>query len=153
MARPIETQWNISVLRKKLRASCDGKLHPKAVEGLALFDARKYWHAHEALETAWLEEPGPVRHLYRGILQAGVVYLHAERLNYRGVIKVYQRCRKWLDPFPEQCRGLEIGQLRADLEAVYAAVIDLGPERLNELDHALLKPIIRRPPENHHLLK
>lgn len=139
--------------QEEIAASCTGKLHPKAAEGLALFDAKKYWHAHEALETAWLEEPGPVRHLYRGILQAGVVYLHAERVNYRGVIKVYKRCRKWLDPFPARCRGLDIGQLRADLETVYDAVVALGPERLHELDHALLKPIIRHAPASRHLRK
>jgi predicted metal-dependent hydrolase len=125
----------------EIAASCTGGLHPKAEEGLALFNARQYWHAHEALETAWLEEPGPVRHLYRGILQAGVVYLHAERKNYRGVVKVYKRCRKWLDPFPAHCRGLNIEQLRNDLEAVYVAIVALGPDHLDQFDQSLLKPI------------
>ena len=126
---------------KEIAASCSGGLHPQAEAGLALFDARRYWHAHEALETAWLEEPGPVRHLYRGILQAGVVYLHAERKNYRGVVKVYKRCRRWLDPFPAHCRGLDIEQLRKDLEDLYSAVITLGPDQLDQLDPTLFKKI------------
>ncbi len=112
-----------------------------AVRGFELFDARQYWHAHEALETAWLEEPGPVRDLYRGVLQAGVVYLHVQRANYRGAIKVYNRCRRWLDPFPEQCRGLNIGPLRRDLQKVYETVCELGPDNLDRFNLELLKPI------------
>jgi predicted metal-dependent hydrolase len=124
-----------------LPAACTGDLHPMAVRGFELFDARQYWHAHEALETAWLEEPGPVRDLYRGVLQAGVVYLHVQRENYRGAVKVYHRCRRWLDPFPDHCRGLNVGQLRQDLETVFNTVNKLGPAQLNRFDHTLLKPI------------
>ncbi|HRQ33635.1 MAG TPA: DUF309 domain-containing protein, partial [Anaerolineales bacterium] len=57
-------------------------LHPSAIEGLRLFNNGKYFEAHEALETAWLEERGKIRDLYRGILQVGVAYLHITRGNY-----------------------------------------------------------------------
>ena len=116
-----------------------------AVRGIELFDARKYWHAHEALEEAWLEEQGPVRHLYRGILQGGVVYLHAERKNFAGVMKVYARCRRWLDPFPDLCRGIDVAQLRTDLNVLFREARRLGPDRLDELDPDLFKPITRAP--------
>ncbi len=114
-----------------------------ALRGIELFDAQKYWHAHEALEEAWLEEDGPIRHLYRGILQGGVVYLHAQRGNYRGVMKVYARCRRWLDPFPARCRGIDVEQLRKDLRSLFQEARRLGPERLDELDAGLYKPIQR----------
>jgi predicted metal-dependent hydrolase len=131
-----------------LQRACVGELHPLALRGFKLFDERQYWHAHEALEAAWLEEPGPVRDLYRGILQAGVVYLHVQRENYAGAVKVYKRCRRWLDPFPKHCRGLDIGQLRADLEAVYLTVRVLGPDSLDRFDEGLLRPItwVSQPP-------
>ena len=54
-------------------SDCNEPLHPKAVEGLELFNRGHYFEAHEALEAAWREETHPVRELYRGILQAGVV--------------------------------------------------------------------------------
>src|SRR6185503_4609752 len=54
---------------------CSAPLHPQAAEGLRLFNAGKYFEAHEALEDAWNEEAGPVRDLYRGVLQIAVVYL------------------------------------------------------------------------------
>ena len=128
---------------EEIQTACHGELHPMALKGLTLFDSQDYWHAHEALEAAWLEEPSSVRHLYRGILQAGVVDLHAQRRNYRGVIKVYRRCRRWLDPFPDRCRGLDIGTLRADLEALHTEVHRLGPERMGDLDQLLFKPVQR----------
>lgn len=121
---------------------CQGGLHPLAIIGFQHFNAGEYWLAHEALEDAWLAEPGQVRHLYRGILQAGVVYLHVQRANYRGALKVYLRSQRWLTPFPEVCCGIQVGQLRRDLEIVIQEVRRLGPIRLVEFDPGLLKPLV-----------
>lgn len=120
---------------------CFGQIHPMAVKGIELFNAGYYWKAHEALEEAWLDEVGEVRHLYRGILQAGVTYLHVERNNYRGAIKVYQRSLRWLTPFPDICRGINIGQLKADLNQVIAEINRLGQDHMDKFDRSLLKPI------------
>ncbi len=116
-------------------------LHPKAIQGMEFFNRGHYFEAHEALEAAWREEPGRVRDLYRGILQVGVVYLHITNQNYPGAIKVYQRCQKWLQPWPETCRGIEVGQLRQDLEAAVQVLQELGPQRMAAFDTTLLKPI------------
>jgi predicted metal-dependent hydrolase len=122
-------------------ADCLDPLHPQAIRGLELFNQGRYFEAHEALEAAWLAETGPVRDLYRGILQVGVVYLHITQYNYPGAIKVYQRCRKWLLPWPETCRGVEVGRLRQDLENAVAALQRLGPRHILEFDASLLKPV------------
>jgi uncharacterized protein len=122
-------------------AGCHGPLHPKALEGMDLFNLGLFFEAHEALEVAWRDESGPVRDLYRGILQVGVVYLHITRRNYPGAIKVYQRCQKWLQRWPETCRGVSVGQLRQDLDAVITALQDLGPRHIADFDLTLLKPV------------
>lgn len=121
---------------------CQGTLHPMALEGLRLFNARQYWKAHEALEKAWLEEPGEIRFLYQGILQAGVTYLHIQNLNYRGAMKVYARSRRWLAPFPDNCRGINLGQLRQDLETAVSQVQALGPGRIGDFNPGLFKPVV-----------
>jgi len=108
---------------------------------MELFNLGHYFEAHEALEAAWRDESGPVRDLYRGILQVSVVYLHITRQNYPGAIKVYQRCRKWLQVWPESCRGVSVGQLRQDLEAVISALKELGPGHIAGFDLSLLKPV------------
>ncbi len=121
---------------------CQGGLHPSAVEGFHLFNARQYWKAHEALETAWLEEAGEIRHVYRGILQIAVTYLHITRANYPGAVKVYQRSKKWLDPFPEFCRGIHLGELQHDAAAAMAEVLRLGEGHIGEVNLDLLKPLV-----------
>jgi len=120
---------------------CQGSLHPQAIHGMELFNQGRYFEAHEALEAAWRAETGPVRDLYRGILQVGVVYLHITQYNYPGALKVYQRCRKWLQPWPETCRGVAVGQLRQDLELVMNAMQALGPQQIASFDISLLKPV------------
>ena len=121
---------------------CEGPLPPKAIEGLELFNRGRYWEAHEALEAAWRAETGPVRELYRGVLQAGVVYLHITRQNYAGAMKVYRRSQKWLTIWPDICRGIAIGQLQKDLQRAILEVQALGPDRMAEFDLSLLKPVV-----------
>ena len=125
---------------------CDGALPQKAIEGLELFNRGRYWLAHEALEAAWRAEKGPIRELYRGVLQAGVVYLHVTRRNYAGALKVYRRSQKWLTLWPDTCRGIAVGQLQRDLERVILEVQALGPDRMAEFDLSLLKPVVFQAP-------
>jgi hypothetical protein len=120
---------------------CIGSLHPHALEGLRLFNAGKYFEAHEALETAWRAEENEIRDLYQGILQAGVFYLHVTQGNYAGAIKVYERSHKRLKIWPEKCRGISVGRLCADLDRALEELRRLGPERIGEFDRGLLRPI------------
>ena len=121
---------------------CDGTLHPRAREGLMLFNKGKYFKAHEELEAAWKEEKGKIRELYQGILEAGVTYLHITRGNYAGAIKVYGRSMRWLRQWPETCRGVEVRRLQSDLTAAIEEVKRLGVERINEFNRDLLKPVV-----------
>jgi uncharacterized protein len=121
---------------------CNGTLHPRACEGLILFNEGKYFEAHEELESAWRDERGKVRELYQGILEAGVTYLHITRGNYAGAVKVYGRSMRWLRQWPETCRGVEVGQLRNDLDAAIEEIKRLGEERIAEFNRDLLKPVI-----------
>jgi hypothetical protein len=107
-----------------------------------LINKGEYFEAHEELEAAWKEETGTIRELYQGILQAAVTYLHITRGNYPGAVKVYGRSMRWLKNWPETCRGIEVGQLRRDMEAVLAEVHNLGENRLAQFDRSLLKPVI-----------
>jgi hypothetical protein len=122
-------------------ADCTGIVHPMAIEGFRLFNQGHYWEAHEALETVWRDEEGEIRHLYQGVLQVGVTYLHITRKNFPGAVKVYSRCQRLLIPFPPVCRGVQIGLLREDAARAMAEVVRLGPNGLDQFDLALLKPL------------
>jgi uncharacterized protein len=122
-------------------SDCTGTLHPQAKDGLRLFNAREFFEAHEALESAWNAEEGTARNLYRGILQTAVVYLHITRRNYNGAVKVYERSEKWLAGIPDICQGVHVGELREDAETVMKEVQRLGAERIAEFNFDLLKPV------------
>ena len=120
---------------------CNAPLHPRAVEGLRLFNAGHYFEAHEALEDAWNAEPGMVRDLYRGILQIAVVYLHITRRNFAGAVKVYGRSQRWMKGWPAVCRGIQVEELRQNAAEAMNRIARLGKERIGEFDVAALKPI------------
>jgi hypothetical protein len=127
----------------EINNACANELHPKAVEGIGLFNAGKYWEAHEALEEAWKYEMGTIRALYKGILQVGVMYLHIERGNYRGAMKLHKRCLVWLNPWPNKCCELDIGEIKRNVQAVLEAAVELGPKNISQFDLSLLKQITK----------
>ena len=120
---------------------CSAPLHPAASRGLTLFNAGEYFEAHEALESAWRDEPGSVRILYQGILQAAVTYLHIQNVNFDGAIKVAERAALKLDQCPDSCRSVDVAALRSDLANVVAALFRLGPQRIRSFDQTLFKPV------------
>jgi predicted metal-dependent hydrolase len=124
-----------------LQTACREPLSAVAMEGIELHNQGEYFEAHEALELAWKDDRGAGRDLYRGLVQVSVAYLQIERGNYRGAVKMCLRVRHWLDPLPDSCRGVDVAHLRRSVEAFYDALDSLGPERLDELDPALLQPI------------
>ncbi|HEY6073960.1 MAG TPA: DUF309 domain-containing protein, partial [Anaerolineales bacterium] len=87
-------------------------------------------------------EKGPLRDLYRGILQIAVTYLHITRNNYDGAVKVYGRSQKWMRAWQETCLGIDIDSLKTDAENVMAEVQRLGRTGLGNFDKALLRPIV-----------
>jgi predicted metal-dependent hydrolase len=132
--------------QEEIGCACSGTLPVLVIKGLELFNAHEYFEAHESLETAWRQEPGPIRELYRGILQVSVAYYHLLRKNYAGARKVFQRCHKWLEPFPDICRGIDLAGFRQDYLRVEAEIIRLGPDHLGGFNPLLLKHIQYKSP-------
>jgi predicted metal-dependent hydrolase len=124
-----------------LSDDCAAPLHPAAINGLALFNVGEYFEAHEALESAWRDETGPIRELYQGVLQVAVCYLHIQRGNYEGALKVGARCQPKLAAWSDHCRGVDIAQLRHDLNSVLDALQKMGPTQIGLFDQLLFKTI------------
>jgi len=122
-------------------SDCTGTLHPRAREGLRLFNKGEYFEAHEALEDAWNAEEGDTKKLYRGVLQIAVVYLHITRGNYDGALKVYDRSQKWLNGLPEVCKGIHVCELLNDAKIIVTEIQRLGKDGIAKFDLSLLKPI------------
>ena len=127
----------------RLVDQCAEPLPPPAREAIALFNAGEYYRQHDLLEALWMAEPGPVRDLYRGILQVGVAYYHITQGNRRGALKMLLRSAQWLARLPDVCRGVDIAQLRADANRVRAALEAADAADTARFDRSLLKPIRR----------
>ncbi len=123
------------------RDECDQPLPSLVREGLVLFNRGAFFEQHELLEEAWLAEPGPLRDLYRGILQVGVGFLHLGRSNYRGARNLLGYGIERLAPFEPHCSGVDVGALRSAAQACRAEVERLGPERLGEFDRAKIPKV------------
>lgn len=124
-----------------LEETCRERLSSLAVHGLELFNSGQYFEAHEALEHAWNKDHTPGRELYRAILQIAVAYLQIERGNYKGAVKMFLRVRQWISPLPDRCRGVDVGQLKADANQVYLALIAGGQEGIQHFDRRLFRPV------------
>lgn len=121
--------------------ACEGVLLPEAVVGIGAFNRGAFYEAHDGLEAAWVADRGPGRDFYRAILQIAIAYYQIERGNYRGAVKMLLRVRQWLEPLPEVCRGVDVGRLREDVARVHGALVELGVDRVGEVDRGLFRPV------------
>jgi uncharacterized protein len=94
-----------------------GEAPPELDEGIRLFNEGRWFEAHEVLERAWLAEPGPLRHLYQGILQVGVGLHHARRGNVHGGLRLLDRGMARLAPFEPDRLGVDVARLVRDAAA------------------------------------
>jgi hypothetical protein len=120
------------------RARCDEPPSPDLLLAVAQFNACEYFECHETLEALWNAEPDVIRTLYKGVLQVGVGCYHLLRGNYRGATLKLQSGAEYLKPFAPGCLGLDVASLIADARRLRAAIVAAGPERLAEVDLALL---------------
>ncbi len=124
-----------------LAEQCAEPLPPLALRGLQEFNRGEYYECHETLEEAWMAETRPIRDLYRVILQVSVAYYQILRGNYNGAHKMFLRAVQWFAPLPDQCMGVDIAALRADVAAVRIHLQALGAANIANFDRTLLKPI------------
>jgi rubrerythrin len=52
-----------------------------------------------------------------------------------------ERSIKLLKDYPDICRGIQVGKLKNDLDAVIQEVKRLGVERINEFEQSLFKDV------------
>lgn len=128
-------------LMEQLDCECQEALPPLAVRGVEKFNAREYYPQHDLFEEQWVHTIGPVRDLYRAILQVGVAYYQIERGNHRGALKMLLRSVQWLSIIPDVCQGVDIKQLRDNSYRVRAELERMNPQDIAQFDRTLLKPL------------
>lgn len=127
--------------QQAIAAACQEPLADLARQGIVKFNAGLYYQCHDDLEEAWNQDQTPGRDLYRCILQIGIALYQIERENYRGAVKMLLRVRQWLEPLPEICRGVNVGKLRHNTQAIHHELLKLGEEKLGEFNWELVESI------------
>lgn len=93
------------------------------IEGVALFNAGRFFEAHEVWEIVWKRTTGAEKTLVQGLIQAAAALVHVERGNLRGAQSVSAKARVRLTSLPDIDDGIAIGELvRAMDEAIAAAL-------------------------------
>lgn len=101
----------------------------------AEFNSGLFYECHESLEEVWQEERGPVRDLYKGLIQVAAAFVHLSRGNYAGAERLCRTAIGYLAPYrSEGALGFDVEQICRDAEDAYARIQALGPERIREFD-------------------
>jgi hypothetical protein len=88
---------------------------PRFLEFLRLYNAAEYYESHETLEDLWLDEHGPLRPFYQGMIQYSTAFLHLEKGNLSGCRKLLIQAKGKLSAYPDICHGI-------DLRVVHGAI-------------------------------
>lgn len=103
---------------------------PEAFErAVELFDAQRFFEAHEFLEWIWKHpDVDPVdRDFWKGVTQVAVGGVHTQRRNARGALTLLERAAGYLAPYPTPHRGVRTADLAAAALRLAAAVRREGP--------------------------
>jgi uncharacterized protein len=101
--------------------------------GITLFNARKFFEAHEVWEELWLAELEPEKTFLQGLIQLAAAFHHHGRGNSRGTQSLLAAGLAKLEHFPVDHRGLELAKLLTEAKScaeMLGAGKDLGALKL-----------------------
>lgn len=96
----------------------------KLAEGIALFNAKEFFRAHEVWEELWFVSRGNDKKFLQGLIQLAAAFHHQVRGNSSGAASLLKTSCAKLAEFPDLKWGIDLRDLR---------------DRLNEWQTALLE--------------
>lgn len=85
-------------------------------EFIRLFNERKYFEAHEILESRWRRETGAARDFYHGLIQIAAAFVHVQKQNPKGAERLFQSSLGYLSKYFPEYLGLNLEQLYKDIK-------------------------------------
>lgn len=90
-------------------------MDPAVARGINLFNTRKFFEAHEALEEVWLKAHGDEKLLLHGLIQVAAAFHHHTRHNQAGFRSLLEKGSRKLDRFGAHKSGIDLAALRQEL--------------------------------------
>ncbi len=81
---------------------------PRLLKGIEEFNGGLYFECHESLEEVWLEDHGPDREFYQGIIQISAGYFKWEQGVLIGAIKLWRTGSAKLIKYPSVHLGVDL---------------------------------------------
>ena len=92
-------------------------MEQEIIEGIRLFNARRYFEAHEALEAVWLKATGDRKAFLHGLIQVAAAFHHYTRGNAAGFRSLLAKGSSKLEPFGTEFEGVDLASLRRQLQS------------------------------------
>lgn len=92
-------------------------MDPAIAEGLRLFNSRKFFEAHEALEAVWLRASGDDKFFLHGLIQVAAAFHHHSRHNPAGFRSLLEKGYRKLERSGDSKGGIDVEGLRRQLQS------------------------------------
>ena len=102
---------------------------PSVAEGVRLFNAKRYFDAHEEWEALWHKSEGEQKNRLQGLIQAAVALHHHSNANRKGALYLLGKAKTRLaNGFPDGVKG-ECAIFLLALEAFLKKEMPAGDSR------------------------
>lgn len=121
---------------------CEESPSGQLLLGIRQFNGREWFECHETLEELWIGEVGEMRDFLQGVLQIAVALHHWRNGNYGGAVSLLRGGAELLSRVSDVCMWVDVAALISDAGRVRMALEELGKERMESLDAALI-PVVK----------
>lgn len=96
--------------------------------GIAHFNAREFFQAHEVWEDLWLRAPATEKAFLQGIIQIAAAFHHYGQGNLRGAKSLIAAGLVKTSDYPGGHRGIDVARLASEAQAWMDALSGEGVE-------------------------
>lgn len=97
------------------------------LDGIRLFNERRFFEAHEVWEAAWHAAHGKKQKFYQGLIQCAVALEHYRRSNPRGVASLYRSYQTKFQTIPPVFMGLDLRRFLAAMRDLLRPIVEADP--------------------------
>lgn len=97
----------------------------KFMEGVRLYHAGRYWHAHEAWEEVWRTANEPHKSFLKGLIQIAAALIQCSKGRWNGALNLLDRAQRYLSGCPEKLWGVDLAKLGRQVESFRKEVVKL----------------------------
>jgi predicted metal-dependent hydrolase len=110
----------------------EDRLHILAA-GVQQYNDGYFFEAHETLEDLWMQSPWPIRRFLQGVIQLAAAFVHFVRHEYPGTVRLLGHAQAKLGDFAPRYMGIDVERLLSEVVRARDELVELGPERFEEL--------------------